>query len=156
MQERFESPTPPSLSAKTKTIHSTSSYRFSLYILIILKKSHHQKIFFVSSFIIWAYINQCHRCVTDPKLTCRTFCCRWIDVLCTLLYCKQRGLITKRSMLDFFLAPTKPTNHMDRQARTCNTVWVGSWEMTGRTQTLLWWLEKRGIKPQGADPPPLL
>jgi hypothetical protein len=35
--------------------------------------------------------------------------------------------------------------HMDRQARSGNTVLVKRREMRGRTQTLLWWLgERRG------------
>jgi hypothetical protein len=36
---------------------------------------------------------------------------------------------------------------MDRQASTADTVLVKSREMTGRSQTLLWWVgEKAGVK----------
>jgi hypothetical protein len=59
----------------------------------------------------------------------------------------QRGLNTKRLTLVFFLAPTRNlSNHMDRQARTGDTVLVKSREMTGRSQTLPWWLKGRGGK----------
>jgi hypothetical protein len=43
--------------------------------------------------------------------------------------------------------PTKPLpHHMDRQARTSDTVLVKSREMTGRSQTLPRWLGKGGEK----------
>jgi hypothetical protein len=45
----------------------------------------------------------------------------------------HRGINTKRPTLVFFLVPTKPLhNHMDRQARTHDTVFVKNREMTGR------------------------
>ncbi len=44
----------------------------------------------------------------------------------------QRGLNTKRPTIVCFLVPTKPLpHHMDRQARTSDTVLVKSGEMTG-------------------------
>ncbi len=45
-----------------------------------------------------------------------------------------------------FWLPRNLSNHMDRQARTGDTVLVKSWEMTGRSHTLLWWLEGGGVK----------
>jgi hypothetical protein len=36
--------------------------------------------------------------------------------------------------------------HWDKQARTVDTVLVKSREMTGRTQTLPWWLKEEGVK----------
>ncbi len=41
-------------------------------------------------------------------------------------------------MLVFFLLPRNLSNHMDRQARTRDTVLVNSREMTGKSQTLPW------------------
>ncbi len=52
----------------------------------------------------------------------------------------QRGLNTKRPTLVFL------SNHMDRQARTGDTVLVKRREMTDRAQTLPWWLGGKGIK----------
>ncbi len=43
-----------------------------------------------------------------------------------------------------FLVPRNLSNLIDRQARTYDTVLVKSREMTGRTQTLPWWLEEEG------------
>jgi hypothetical protein len=60
---------------------------------------------------------------------------------------KQRGLITKRpTIVFFFRVPRNLSHHMDRQARTGDTVLVKSREMTGRTQTLPWWLGGGGVK----------
>jgi hypothetical protein len=56
----------------------------------------------------------------------------------------QRGLNTKRPTIAFFVGPTKPLPSYDRQSRTHDT--VKSREMTGRTQTLPWWLEGEGVK----------
>jgi len=52
-------------------------------------------------------------------------------------------LDTKRHTLVIFLVPAKNlSNHVDRQARTRDTVLVKSKEMTGRSQPqpLPWWL----------------
>jgi hypothetical protein len=38
------------------------------------------------------------------------------------------------------------SNHMDRQTRTCDTVLVKNRELTGRSQTLPWWVEGGGVK----------
>ncbi len=45
-----------------------------------------------------------------------------------------------------FWVPRNLSHHMIRQARTGDTVLVKSREMTGRTQTLPWWLRGEGIK----------
>ncbi len=45
-----------------------------------------------------------------------------------------------------FWLPRNLSNHMDRQARTLGTVIVKSREMTGRRQTLPWWLWGEGVK----------
>ncbi len=45
-----------------------------------------------------------------------------------------------------FYVPRNLSNHMDRQARTSDTVLVKSRKMTGRSQTLPWWLGRGGIK----------
>ncbi len=42
--------------------------------------------------------------------------------------------------------PRNLSNHMDRQARTGDTVLVKSREMTGRSQTLKWWLGGGRVK----------
>jgi hypothetical protein len=42
--------------------------------------------------------------------------------------------------------PRNLFNHMDRQARTHDSVLVKSTEMTGRSQTLPWWLGRGGVK----------
>jgi hypothetical protein len=56
----------------------------------------------------------------------------------------QRGLNTKRPTVVFFLGPTTPLpHHMIMQARTGDTALVKRREMTGRTQTLPWWLGGR-------------
>jgi hypothetical protein len=52
----------------------------------------------------------------------------------------------KRSMLVFFFwFPQNLSNHMDRQACTCDTVLVER-KMTGRSQTVPWWLGRGGGK----------
>jgi hypothetical protein len=45
-----------------------------------------------------------------------------------------------------FWVPQNLSHHMDRQARTSDTVLVKSREMTCRTQTLRWWLEGEWVK----------
>jgi hypothetical protein len=59
---------------------------------------------------------------------------------------QQRGLNTERSKPVFFWLPRTLSNHMDRQARTGETVLDKSREMTGRSQTLPWWLGGGGVK----------
>jgi hypothetical protein len=52
-----------------------------------------------------------------------------------------------RPIIVFFLAPKKTlSNHMDRRVRTGDTVLVKRREMTGRTQTLPWWLGREEVK----------
>ncbi len=53
-------------------------------------------------------------------------------------------LIGPRSPFVWF--PQNLSNHMDRQARTGDTVLVESKEMTGRNQKLPWWLWRGGVK----------
>jgi hypothetical protein len=45
-----------------------------------------------------------------------------------------------------FWIPRNLSHHIDSQARTGNTVLDKSREMTGRTQTLPWWLRGEGVK----------
>jgi hypothetical protein len=45
-----------------------------------------------------------------------------------------------------FLVPRNLSHHMDRQARTGDTVLVKSREITGRSQTLTWLLMGEGVK----------
>ncbi len=45
-----------------------------------------------------------------------------------------------------FWLPRNLSDRMDRQARTGDTVLIKSREMTGRSQTLPWWLEGEGVK----------
>jgi hypothetical protein len=52
----------------------------------------------------------------------------------------QRGLNTKRSTLVFFWVPRNLSHHMIRQALIGDTVLAKRIEMTGKTQTLPWWL----------------
>ncbi len=60
----------------------------------------------------------------------------------------QRGLNTLRGpRSSSFWVPRNLFHHMDKQARTGDTVLVTtSREMTGRTQTLPWWLGGEGVK----------
>ncbi len=51
-----------------------------------------------------------------------------------------------RTRKDSFWLPRNLLNHMDRQARTSDTLLVKSRELTGRSQTLLWWLDGGGMK----------
>jgi hypothetical protein len=70
-----------------------------------------------------------------------------IHMYIVLVHGDQRGLNTKRSTIVFFLAPTKTlSNHLIRQSRTGDAVLVKSRDMTGRTQTLPWWLRGEGVK----------
>jgi hypothetical protein len=55
--------------------------------------------------------------------------CESVQCCCTAM---QRGLNTKKHTLVFFLGPTKPLQSYG--------VLLKSREMTGRTQTLAWWL----------------
>ncbi len=68
--------------------------------------------------------------------------------ICMYIVCnKQRGLNIKRHTLVFFLAPRNHSNHMDKQARTGDTVLIKSREMTGRRQILSWVAGgRRGVK----------
>jgi hypothetical protein len=51
--------------------------------------------------------------------------------------------------LSSFWDPRNLSNHMDRQANLCNTVLVKGIEMTGRSQTLPWWIMKGEVKTTG-------
>ncbi len=59
---------------------------------------------------------------------------------------RQRGLNTKRPTLVFFWVPRNLSIHMDRRARTGDTVLVKSREITDRPQTLPWWQGGGGVK----------
>jgi hypothetical protein len=54
----------------------------------------------------------------------------------------QKGLNTRRPTIVFFLVLTNLSHHVIRhwQARSGDTMLVKSTDMTGRTQTLPWWL----------------
>jgi hypothetical protein len=59
----------------------------------------------------------------------------------------QRGLKAKRPTLVFFLAPPRNlSNHMDRQARPGDIVFVKSREMTGRELSTAMWMNGGGVK----------
>jgi hypothetical protein len=47
-----------------------------------------------------------------------------------------------------FLGPTTLSRQMDRQAPTGDTVYVKSREITVRTQTMPWWVGKKGKRRQ--------
>jgi hypothetical protein len=55
-------------------------------------------------------------------------------------------LIIRGPRSSSFWIPQNIFHHMDKQAHTGDTVLVMNREMTGRTQTLLWWLEREGVK----------
>ncbi len=59
-----------------------------------------------------------------------------------------KGFNTEWPTLVLFLVwlPRNLSNYMDRQARNRDTVLVSCREMTGRSQTLPWWLERGKVK----------
>jgi hypothetical protein len=58
----------------------------------------------------------------------------------------QRGLNTRRPTSSSFWVPRNLSNHIDRQARTGDTVLVKNREIAGRTQTMPQWLGGLGVK----------
>ncbi len=59
---------------------------------------------------------------------------------------QQGGFNTKSPTIVFLLGSTKPLPSYGKTSRTGDTVLVKSREMTGRTQTLQWWLKGEGVK----------
>ncbi len=71
-----------------------------------------------------------------------------MNALCEYIYTREdwrlRGL-----RASYIWVPRNLSHHMDKQARIGDTVLVSNIEMTGRSQTLPWWLEREGVKTTG-------
>ncbi len=71
----------------------------------------------------------------------------WVEFYQRYSYLKPReDWILRGPSSSSFWVPRNLSNHMDRQARTHDTVLVKSREMTGRSQTLPCWLGGEGVK----------
>ncbi len=63
-----------------------------------------------------------------------------------IAFCREDLILRGPRLSSFWIPRTSPILKDIRQARTGDTVLVKSREMTGRTQTLSWWLGGEGIQ----------